>query len=70
MPAAWGLTQRETDVARLIASGSSAKAIAARLSISIHTVRRHTERVFANLGVSCRAQVVLAVGATNKLQRD
>jgi DNA-binding NarL/FixJ family response regulator len=27
------------------------------LGVSVHTVRRHTERVFGKLGAHCRAQV-------------
>jgi DNA-binding CsgD family transcriptional regulator len=54
-----GLSQRETEVAVAIASGASTKEIAGRLGISIHTARRHTERVFAKLGVRSRAQVVM-----------
>jgi len=59
----WGLTTREADVARLLARGESTKAVAAALGISAHTARRHTERVFAKLGVQTRAQVVLMLGA-------
>jgi DNA-binding CsgD family transcriptional regulator len=55
----WGLTTREREVARLLAAGKPSKAIAATLGISTHTARRHTERVFAKLGVRCRAEVVL-----------
>jgi DNA-binding CsgD family transcriptional regulator len=60
----WGLSTRQIDVATLIATGVSTKAIAARLGISIHTARRHTERVFAKLGVQSRAQVVLLLRGT------
>lgn len=49
------MTDRERQVARLIASGASTKEIAARLAISPHTARRHTERVFQKCGVRCRA---------------
>lgn len=58
----WGLTPRERDVARQLAAGKPGKAIAAALGISTHTARRHTERVFAKLGVRCRAEVVLMLG--------
>lgn len=57
-PPCWGLSERESQVAREIALGASSKAIAAALGISLHTVRRHTERVFAKLGVQSRSQVV------------
>jgi DNA-binding CsgD family transcriptional regulator len=58
-----GLTARETDVALLIASGKSNKAIAAALRLSSHTVKRHTERVLNKLGVKRRAAVAATVGA-------
>lgn len=51
------LTPRERAVARLIARGRSARHIAEDLGISIHTVRRHSERLFQKCGV--RSRVVL-----------
>lgn len=57
----FGLTARESEVAMLIASGLSTKALAAELSISWHTVRRHTERVLKKLGVSSRTAVAAIV---------
>jgi DNA-binding CsgD family transcriptional regulator len=60
------LSQRERQMAELIATGADTRAIADRLAISAHTVRRHTERVFRKLGVRSRLQVALVVhqGAT------
>lgn len=52
-----GLTQREAEVARLIAAGLTTKAIASLLGITTHTTRHHTERVFDKLGVHTRASV-------------
>jgi DNA-binding NarL/FixJ family response regulator len=51
------LTPRESSIARAIATGATTQAIAAQLGITVHTVRRHTERVFAKLGVTSRAAV-------------
>ncbi len=62
--ARWGLSPREHDVAREIARGASTKEIAKRLRISVHTVRRHSERVFTKLGVQSRTQVVVLFGAS------
>jgi DNA-binding NarL/FixJ family response regulator len=53
-PSAHGLTPRELDVLRLVASGSSNKQIAAELVISEHTVARHVQNIFAKLDVSSR----------------
>lgn len=49
-----GLTDRELEVLRLVASGRSNRAIAAELVISEHTVARHVQNIFAKLGVSSR----------------
>ena len=62
----WGLSAREAEVAKLIATGASTKEIAAQLTISVHTARRHTERVFAKLGVQSRSQVVLLLRGTQR----
>jgi DNA-binding NarL/FixJ family response regulator len=51
----YGLTQRETQVARLLAAGNSNSAIARQLQISPHTARHHTQRVLSKLGVHSRA---------------
>jgi ATP/maltotriose-dependent transcriptional regulator MalT len=50
-----GLTEREIEVLRLVASGGSNRVIAEALVVSEHTVRRHLQNIFAKLGVSSRA---------------
>jgi DNA-binding CsgD family transcriptional regulator len=50
-----GLTARELEVLRLVAAGKSNHAIAADLSVSDHTIRRHLQNIFRKLGVSSRA---------------
>lgn len=54
-----GLTPRESEVAALVAGGGSAKVIAQALGLSVHTVRRHTERIFVKAGVGTRTQLTL-----------
>jgi len=49
------LTDRELEVLRLVATGETNRAIAARLVLSERTVDRHVSNIFAKLGVSSRA---------------
>ncbi len=50
-----GLTVREAEVLRLVASGKSNRDIAAELVISEHTVARHLQNIFGKLDVSSRS---------------
>ena len=50
-----GLTEREVEVLRLIARGSSNREVAERLVISPKTVGRHVENLYRKIGVSSRA---------------
>jgi DNA-binding CsgD family transcriptional regulator len=52
----FGLTDRETEVAFLLAQGRSNLAIAKALGISTHTARHHTQRVLGKLKVHSRAE--------------
>ena len=52
------LSERETDVIRLVASGHSNKAISARLSISVKTVETYKARAMEKLGLRSRVDVV------------
>jgi DNA-binding NarL/FixJ family response regulator len=52
------LTARELEILALLAAGDSNKMIAARLSISIHTVKFHISSILAKLGVSSRTEAV------------
>ena len=51
------LTRREYEIAELVASGLSNKAIAAELSISHTTAAGHVANIMAKLGVNSRTQV-------------
>jgi DNA-binding CsgD family transcriptional regulator/tetratricopeptide (TPR) repeat protein len=52
---AGGLTPREAQVLRLVATGKTNRAIAAELVLSERTVDRHVSNIFTKLGVSSRA---------------
>jgi predicted ATPase/DNA-binding CsgD family transcriptional regulator len=51
------LTPRENQIAALVGTGRSNKAIAAELSISPTTAARHVANILAKLGFSSRAQI-------------
>lgn len=55
------LTERESEVARLMADRFSNFEIARRLGISVHTVRRHSERVLGKLEIHSRNDVRAAL---------
>ena len=50
-----GLTDREAEVLRLVASGATNRAIAQELVLSEKTVDRHVSNIFRKLGVSSRS---------------
>jgi DNA-binding CsgD family transcriptional regulator len=52
---AHGLTARELEVLRFVATGRTNRAIAAELFLSEKTVARHVSNIFTKLGVSSRA---------------
>jgi DNA-binding CsgD family transcriptional regulator len=60
---AYGFSQRELEVTRLIASGLGTSQIAAKLFLSPHTVRDHVKAVFEKVGVSSRGELVAKVFA-------
>ena len=53
------LTERETEVVRLMAEGVSTQEIADRLSLSVHTIYTHRKNVMRKLGVTTAAEVIL-----------
>ncbi|PKO34800.1 MAG: hypothetical protein CVU34_06755 [Betaproteobacteria bacterium HGW-Betaproteobacteria-7] len=55
------LSEREAEVARLVASASSNKEIARQLSISERTVKAHLTSVFEKLGLRDRLQLSLRI---------
>ena len=55
------LSEREREVAALIAKGKTNREIAAALSISTKTVENHLASIFAKLEATRRAQVAVIV---------
>jgi DNA-binding NarL/FixJ family response regulator len=54
-----GLTNREIEILKLLASGMANKQIAFRLKISEKTVRNHVSNTYEKLGIYDRSQAVL-----------
>src|SRR5205823_5469441 len=53
------LTEREREILGMIAQGWSNSEIAARLVVSLKTVRNHVSNIFSKLQVADRAQAVI-----------
>jgi len=53
-----GLTPRENDIVKGLVDGLSYKLIAARLDISIHTVRQHIRSIYRKLNINSKAEVI------------
>jgi DNA-binding CsgD family transcriptional regulator len=56
-PAADGLTQREREVALLVADGLRSREVAERLGIASQTVKSHLKTIFDKLGVRNRVEL-------------
>lgn len=57
------LTARESEIARLAATGTPSRGIAARLYLSARTVDNHLQRIYRKLGVAGRPELPAALAA-------
>ena len=57
--ASLGITDREFEVLRLLASGRSNKEIAARLSVSLNTTKTHIARLYDKLDAARRTEAIV-----------
>ena len=53
------LTERETEIVKLIASGKSSKQIAEDLFVSIHTINTHRKNISKKIGAKGTSDIVL-----------
>ena len=55
------LSQREEEIARLVAAGLSNRDVSDKLGLSQHTVKNYLSRIFEKLGISTRIELVLYI---------
>ena len=67
LPMTHKLSQREQEIARLIAAGCSDKMIAHHLTLSACTVSTYVRRIFGKLAVNSRAEMVARLVEINLL---
>jgi DNA-binding CsgD family transcriptional regulator len=59
-----GLTEREAEIAHLVAQGNNNKQIARMLEITERTVKSHLTEVFRKVGVNDRLSLALRISGT------
>ena len=62
---AYALSERETEVLKLLVDGLDYKAIAQKLFLSTHTVRKHIANIYHKLQVSSKAQAIKIANKNN-----
>ena len=62
----YGLTQRESDVVKLLADGKSNSAIANEMFIAVGTVKAHIQHVYQKLGIHTRKELFELIGINDE----
>jgi DNA-binding CsgD family transcriptional regulator len=57
---AFGLTERELEVARHLLAGAEFNEVAARLGVSENTLKSHVRYIYAKTGARCRHDLIPA----------
>ena len=65
-----GLTSREGEVLRLLASGKTNRDIAVELVVSQHTIGRHLQNIYAKIGVNSRRDASVEGGRDARTTTD
>ncbi|GAB7037604.1 MULTISPECIES: helix-turn-helix transcriptional regulator [Catenuloplanes] len=60
-PAVSGLSDREREIALLVATGLTNAAIASKIELSPHTVNYHLRQIFRKLGIASRAELAALI---------
>ncbi|WP_169803851.1 response regulator transcription factor, partial [Actinomadura rubrobrunea] len=66
----FGLSQREFEVAMLVADGLTNQQIAERLFISVRTVETHLSHIFSKLDITSRVNLVKALARLQVTAQD
>ena len=64
------LTQRETEILRLLAEGYNNGEISDKLFISNHTTKTHLEKIYYKLGVHNRVQAAILAFKNGLISED
>jgi DNA-binding NarL/FixJ family response regulator len=64
------LTRRERQVLDCLADGAGRSEVAARLHISVNTVRTHLQNIMSKLGVHSTLEIIAVVGRSRTRSGD
>ena len=64
------LTPAEREVFKLYSEGYTANQIAAKLCLSINTIKTHSKRIYSKLEVSSREEIILYVALLKEIGKE